>query len=105
MRPEFCTLPALAMHVRILIEYALARAKARVTGTRETFLPEARSNPRLCYFDLLVIMEKKTKEISVFIDESGSFESDPDSSRYYMVFSASFCRASSIALSIRASTG
>ena len=30
-------------------------------------------------------MEKKTKEISVFIDESGSFESDPDSSRYYMV--------------------
>ncbi len=69
----------------ILVKYASARAKAQVTGTRESFLPEARSNPRLCYFDLMVIMDKKTKEISVFIDESGSFEADPDSSRYYMV--------------------
>ena len=73
------------MHVRILIDCTLARAKDQVTGTRESFLPEARSNPRLCYSDLFVIRDRKTKEISVFIDESGSFESNPDSSRYYMV--------------------
>ena len=30
-------------------------------------------------------MSRRTKEISVFIDESGSFESDPTSSRFYMV--------------------
>ena len=30
-------------------------------------------------------MDKRIKEISVFLDESGSFESDPTSSRYYLV--------------------
>ena len=30
-------------------------------------------------------MNARTKEISVFVDESGSFEPDRDSSRYYMV--------------------
>ena len=42
--------------------------RAGVTGMRETFLPLARSNPRhrLC-------KPTMTKEISVFVDESGSF--------------------------------
>ena len=70
------------MLMRILIDYVLARAKARVTGTRESFLPEARSNPRLCYFKQKKIMNKDTKEISVFVDESGSFDPDRSSSRY-----------------------
>ena len=30
-------------------------------------------------------MKKTTREISVFVDESGSFEADSTSSRFYMV--------------------
>ena len=46
----------------ILIEYVSARAKARVTGTRESFLPEARSDSRLCYFKQKKIMNKRFKK-------------------------------------------
>ena len=69
----------------ILIEYRSARAKARVTGMRETFLPKARSDSRLCYFKQKKIMNKGTKVISVFVDESGSFDPDRNSSRYYSI--------------------
>ena len=34
----------------ILLYYTTAEAKARVTGMRETFLPWARSDPRLRIF-------------------------------------------------------
>ena len=39
---DFCNL--------ILLYYTVAKAKARVTGMRETFLPWARSDPRLRIF-------------------------------------------------------
>ena len=35
----------------VLLYYLVTTAKARVTGMRETFLPWARSNPRLRIFD------------------------------------------------------
>ena len=66
-----------------MIKYASARAKACVTGKRETFLPEARRNPRLCFIVSDIIMN--IKEISVFVDESGSYDPNRGSSRYYLV--------------------
>ena len=46
----------------ILLYYTTAEAKARVTGTRETFLPKARSDSRLCYFKQKKIMNKRFKK-------------------------------------------
>ena len=73
---DFCNL--------ILLYYTAAKAKARVTGMRETFLPWARTCSSPSYFLLRKIMAK-IKEISVFVDESGSFsplEADPESPYY-----------------------
>lgn len=40
---------------------------------------------RECSLPLVFIIMNKTKEISVFIDESGSFEPDEESSRFYLI--------------------
>ena len=51
---------------------------------RNPFAFSGEQSPLLLYYDN--IMERqKTKEISVFVDESGSFDHDERSSSYYSV--------------------
>jgi len=61
------------------------KAEAGVTGMRRMSFAYGREQSLPLVFRSKSPMENKTKEISVFVDESGSFQPDEKSSRYYIV--------------------
>ena len=68
-----------------LVQFTATKAKAGVTGRRRS-LRWWRGEILAIYFygvDQQIIM--KETDISVFVDESGSFDSDDGSSRFYLI--------------------
>jgi len=60
----------------------LTKAKAGVTGMRRMSFAYGREQSLPLVYEMKV---EKTKEISVFVDESGSFAPDEESSRFYLI--------------------
>ena len=69
--------------------YAIIRTdescEAGVTGMRRMSFAYGRERSLPLVFGGIRMSDQRTKEISVFVDESGSFESDEESSRFYLV--------------------
>jgi hypothetical protein len=69
-----------------LVQFTLTKAKAGVTGMRRKSFAYGREQSLPLVFSKGVAMSKRrVREISIFVDESGSFESDEASSRFYLI--------------------